>query len=190
MYKVAALTRARLNGTEYTVAVDTMETELHLLVPKYDNKVYWAFMHYSRAEFYRLLTSHPVSTIGTILRNGFDKANSSKTHLWRCLPNHASMISKVEAGIGKLGLSYRVTLLSLIGLVILGTRKQYRPIIVLSAIYIYFAVLSGFTVNTGNRIFLPGLIAWAILAAYPILSVFYLLRNRVGTAWQNRSIVD
>ena len=182
MYKVAALTRARIDNIDYSEADVQMVGELKEMLPDYDNKFYWAFMVLSKTELIRMFKSYPLTTIGIILTNAVDKANNSRTELWRCLPRQALPINLVEKFLGQSGLNYRVGLLSIIGLVMLIRRKRYRVAIILSVVYIYFAVLSGFTLNTGNRIFLPGQIAWTILCAYPILAAIDLLRNRIRKA--------
>jgi hypothetical protein len=179
MASVVTLTRARINHVDYPKAAADFYQEVNDLSPAYDNKSYLAFMVHSKAELIRLFKSYPLTTIGTILSNAFDKANSSKTHLWRCFPRYALSINRFEDMIEKYGLNYLVTVLSIIGLVLLIKRKQYRLTIILTVIYMYFAILSGFTVNTGNRIFLPGQIAWTILSAYAILTIFDLLRNQM-----------
>ncbi len=178
MFKVAALTRARINQIDYSEATAALNEEIADLMPAYDNKLYGAYMAHSKAEFIRMFKSYPLTTTATILINAVDKSNSSKTHLWRCLPSHAFSINRFEDMLGEYGLNYLVAVLSIIGLVMLIARKQYRLIIILSAIYVYFAILSGFTVY-GNRIFLPGQIAWTIFSAYPILAIFNFLRNRI-----------
>lgn len=179
MFKVVALTRARINHIDYSEATTELDKEITNLLPAYDNKLYWAFMVHTKAELIRLFKSYPLTTTGTILGNAIDKSNSSKTHLWRCLPRYALSINLIEEMIEKYGLNYLVAVLSIIGLVMLLARKQYRLIIILSVIYVYFGIFLGFTVNTGNRIFLPGQIAWTILSAYPILAIFNFLWNRV-----------
>jgi len=176
MFKVVALTRARINHIDYPEATEELYKEVTDLLPAYDNKLYWAFMVHSKAELIRLFKSYPLTTISTILGNAIDKSNSSKTHLWRCLPRYALSINLIEEMIEKYGLNYRVTVLSIIGLVILMKRKQYRLTIILTVIYMYFAILSGFIVNTGNRIFLPGQIAWAVLIAVVLVSIYRLIR--------------
>jgi len=180
MFKVVALTRARINHIDYPEATEELYKEVTDLLPAYDNKLYWAFMVHSKAELIRLFKSYPLTTISTILGNAIDKSNSSKTHLWRCLPRYALSINLIEEMIEKYGLNYRVTVLSIIGLVILMKRKQYRLPIILTVIYMYFAILSGFIVNTGNRIFLPGQIAWAVLIAVVLVSIYRLIRMLVS----------
>lgn len=188
MCKVAALTRARINQIDYSEAAAELDEEIADLMPAYNNKLYGAYMAHSKAEFIRLFKSYPLTTTATILINAVDKSNNSKTQLWRCLPSYALPINRFEDMLGKYGLNYLVAVLSIIGLVMLLARKQYRLIIILSVIYVYFAILSGFTVNTGNRIFLPGQIAWTILSAYPILAIFNFLWNRVRKVRKVQSI--
>jgi len=177
MFKVSAMTRARIDRIDYSEALEQMNEEVTELMPAYGGKLYWAYMVHSKSELIRLVKSYPLTTTITVLENAVDKSNSSKTHLWRCLPRYALPINQFERYLGKHGLNYGTAVLTVIGLVILITRRQYRLTIILSVIYVYFAIMSGFTVGTGNRIFLPGQIAWTILAAYTILPVFDFLRN-------------
>jgi len=68
-------------------------------------------------------------------------------------------------------------LLALIGAIILVWRHRWQVSLFLALVYIYFALLSGFTFWQGSRIFFPGQLAWVILAAVPLEAVFRLIRK-------------
>lgn len=180
MYTVVVLARAAIENKDYSEIKSDLGHEISELQPLYDNKIYLAFMMHSKAEMIRVCKSYPFTTIAALLRNALVRSTSCRSELWRCLPGNARFINLLEHGQEKLGLNYRVALLSILGLILMIRKKLYRVSIILVVIYIYFAILSGFTLNTGSRIFLPGQIAWTILSSYALVITYNFARSLFG----------
>ncbi len=174
MFKVVALTRAELFDIEYSDAMGQIAKEIKENEP-WDHK-----LNYVQETFLDLVLTHPFTVVGCIISSGSEKANNSKTHLWRCLPDWARSINKFEDFQNSYFISYRVSLLVIIGIVLIWRERRFRLLIALLSIYLYFIVMSGFTVNTWGRIFYPGMIAWSILAAYPVVALYNVIKARFG----------
>lgn len=70
--------------------------------------------------------------------------------------------------------------LSMAGLLILLAARRFRAFIILGAVYFYYASMIGFTQWQGSRLFFPGQIAWAILIAVVLVSIYRLIRMLVS----------
>ncbi len=73
------------------------------------------------------------------------------------------------------GLNYVCFGLSMLGFLVLVTRRRWRVALILGGTYAYFAAMIGFTRWQGSRLFFPGQIAWAVLVAVAIVTVAWLL---------------
>ncbi|MCH9032112.1 MAG: glycosyltransferase family 39 protein, partial [candidate division Zixibacteria bacterium] len=63
-------------------------------------------------------------------------------------------------------LGYKIILFHFLGLALLWWRQKRLAAIFSGAVYLYFALLCGFTFWQGSRLFFPGQIGWAITCAF------------------------
>jgi len=84
-------------------------------------------------------------------------------------------------------LNYICLVLSIIGMALLLTRREYWTAVILGAVYLYYIPLIGFTAGQGARIFFPAQISWAILIGIVLVSLgqatgrlYNRLRARAG----------
>lgn len=169
--KLVSLTRADIDGSSYEEASLTFAKEVERL--QADSMSYYrAFAIHTRNCMHRLVREHPESVAKIFFGNVINEINNEWGLQYKLLPRWSDPLRGMTSWIYKKGLNYRVSLLAAIGVIILLRQKKYRLLIVLLSIYSYFALLAGFTHWQSSRIFYPGQLAWAILIAYPLFSLY------------------
>ncbi len=68
-------------------------------------------------------------------------------------------------------LQYAVFIFSLIGLVVLAATRRFQPLIVLGFVFVYYALMIGFTRWQGSRLFFPAQMAWPILTGLVLFHI-------------------
>jgi len=145
-----------------------------------------AFVQHARESLWRLIADYPWLTLKVYLENVRHNIHTDWGKQYYYLPEWDGTLRAFTSWTDKKGLNYRLSLLALIGVVILVRRRNYRLLIILLALYGYFALLSGFSVFQGSRVFYPAQAAWAVLVAYPLLFVLdWLVKmlRKAGVAW-------
>ncbi|MFQ6008650.1 MAG: hypothetical protein ACE5K8_06830 [Candidatus Zixiibacteriota bacterium] len=179
--KLAILVQAELDNVAYEQASLAFTNEVNRLVSDTEN-YNEVFCSFAQNRLGYLVRKHPVTVLKVFTANVFDKIVDEWGEQYYLLPRWNSELKRITSWVYKKGLHYRVTLLSLIGAIILLTQKKYQIITVLVAIYVYFALLSGFTLQQSNRIFYPAQLAWTVLTAHPLLFLYErLLRGSRST---------
>jgi 4-amino-4-deoxy-L-arabinose transferase-like glycosyltransferase len=137
-----------------------------------------AYAEVAREMFFEAILHHPLSTLKTYLRQLDEGVHSDWSPLGSILPDWAQPIRTGTRWVERLGLSFRVTILSALGFLLLYRQKRRRLALSLAFIYVYFALLAGFTSLQGNRVFYPGQIAWSMLVAVALLWLYESIRKR------------
>lgn len=143
-----------------------------------------AFVAHAKETLRQMVRQQPWLTLSIYLENVRHNILTDWGKQYYYLPEWNDSLRAITSWTDKKGLNYRVSLLALIGAVMLFRRRRFRLLIVLIAVYVYFALLSGFSVNQGSRVFYPAQIAWAVLVAYPLLWLYERAANR----WRRRSL--
>jgi hypothetical protein len=138
-----------------------------------------AFVQHVRESMWRLLVDYPWFTLGVYLENVRHNILTDWGKQYYYLPEWGGALRATTSWTDKKGLNYRVALLGLIGAVMLLHRRRYRLLIILLSLYVYFALLSGFSVFQGSRVFYPAHAAWAVPVAYPLLWVWDWVGKRI-----------
>jgi len=86
--------------------------------------------------------------------------------------------AKINSGIKRLDLNYLNFWLSITGIILLFVKKKYGAAFLLGGVYLYYALMIGFTRWQGSRLFFPGQIAWSILISI-VLVHLYDLRKKI-----------
>jgi len=136
-----------------------------------DEPYYRPYAKHAKATFLDLLVHHPITLGHALLVNINDNVHCESYIQSYQLPRWRDGFDSIIRLLNKKGLTYRVSLLSLIGLILLWRRKKQRMAILLGLIWIYFAVFSGLTLWQGSRIFHPGIIASSILTAVVLVEI-------------------
>ncbi|MBU0982553.1 MAG: glycosyltransferase family 39 protein [candidate division Zixibacteria bacterium] len=168
--KAASLVRAEVEGISYSEAQTRFAAEVDSLRIAENRHVNRVFPAHARLTLMNLLLDHPATTTHVLLKNIRDNTNDPWNLGPIVLPQWKNEISNLARRMARTGLKYRVSLLALIGLIIMLVRRHYRPALVLTSVYVYYAALSGFSLWQGNRIFYPGQISWAILCAVTLVT--------------------
>ncbi|MEW5995389.1 MAG: glycosyltransferase family 39 protein, partial [Candidatus Zixiibacteriota bacterium] len=124
-----------------------------------------------------VLSTYPVEMVSTYLSVAWRNVTDIN-YLHRVnLPDFNSTLIPWEHRVKQWGLNYLNFIVSMIGLVILGVRRNWRACLVLGVIFFYYAAMVGASQWQGSRLFFPGQIAAAILIA--VVIVTFLKAGRV-----------
>jgi hypothetical protein len=184
--KLVTAIQAEIDGVSYEHASLAFTKEVDALISD-SGSYYQVFSFHAQNRLGHLVRKHPLSVLKVFTANVFDKIIDEWGEQYYLLPRWNSELKKITSWIYKKGLHYRVTLLSIIGTIILVLQKKYRIIIVLVAIYVYFALSSGFTFQQSNRIFYPAQLSWTVLTAYPALFLYERLVRRCKFTFTKRN---
>lgn len=171
-FKVTAKARSYINGTTYEHEKELLYRDLDSLRPLYHQSFYKPHMIVADREMAELAIGHPFALVVTVLTNAWENCNNNWNHLQNSFPPLRPKIDSVTRAMDRNWLQYRVTVLSAIGLIILWHQRKYRVAIILVMIAGYFGLMTGFTLDQGNRIFYPGMVGWSILCAVAIVEGF------------------
>jgi 4-amino-4-deoxy-L-arabinose transferase-like glycosyltransferase len=98
------------------------------------------------------------------------------------IPLHKDEIAEVMNRMKGYGLHYAAFCLGLVSGMIMLWRRRWRLLIFLGMVYVYFALMVGFTRWQGSRLFYPGQIAWSVAIGFLVIAigdlVMDLLRRR------------
>lgn len=141
-----------------------------------------AFVLHSKETLRQMVRQHPWLTLSIYLDNVRHNILTDWGKQYYYLPQWNGSLRAITSWTDKKGLNYRVSLLALIGAVMLFKLRKFRLLIILIALYIYFALLCGFSVNQGSRVFYPAQIAWSVLVAYPLLWLWDWAARRLRLA--------
>ncbi|MFH1700327.1 MAG: phospholipid carrier-dependent glycosyltransferase [Candidatus Zixiibacteriota bacterium] len=122
----------------------------------------------ARSAFKKVMTEYPLLSVKMLAQNINSNVHCESELHGAQVPEIMPLYRRIIKNVYKKGLNYRETLLCLLGLAWMIRKKQYLPAILLSMIWVYFAILSGFTLWQGSRIFYPGQISTSILMAAAI----------------------
>jgi Dolichyl-phosphate-mannose-protein mannosyltransferase len=130
------------------------------------------------AKFMELLRRDPLSFIKTYL--GIVKENVLAVDQIAQLrmPGYESEIVRIVETPSEYGFNIAMIALAALGLVILFSKRMMLSALMLSALYLYFAGLSGFTFWQGSRILFPGMLSMALLVAAGLYYPTEWLKNR------------
>lgn len=179
--KVVRLVRADVDNRTYEETTEDFFAEL------YEHEMYKtdgyarALSVYSKEAFFLLLIEHPITVAKVYSKNVWTNITADWGGYYLLITGHESW-KKVYArviGNDKTILRFRVILFLLLGIVALHLQRKYGLLIILLSITFYFGILSGFTLNQGPRMILPGQIGWAILLAYGLIWTFAIIKNQV-----------
>jgi len=185
MAKVYALAQSEISGKPYLDEYLRFHRDLQEHTD-YRVSRYKAFDEQSAELLLTLICDHPATVAKVFLMNVNENINNDVEAFYQ-LPQFREMLGRMKSLSDKKGLNYRISLLGLIGVATLLWRRRFGLAIVLVSVLAYFAILSGFTVWEGVRIFYPGQIAWAILVAYPLLWIFDAVARKLGSVLRRTS---
>ncbi len=188
MAQLVRLARAEMNGSSYEEASHTLADELEGLQAD-SMSHYGTFAAHTSNCVRRLVREHPEIVARVFWGNVFDQVHHEWGEHYPLLPRWREQLKSITGWINKKGLNYRVSLLSVIGVIMLLKQKKFRLVIILAVIYSYFALPSGFTHRQSCRIFYPGEVAWTILVAYPLLFLYRRCLKAARLAWLKLSSV-
>ena len=171
MFKLISQTRSRVNGTTYEAEYALLHKDIDSARPLYGNLFYGALVVVAPREMGEVAVEHPFSLARSILTNAWVNCNNSRDHLHDSFPRMRPKLDSFRRDLDSTGLQYRATLFTLLGLILLIRFRAYRTALILAAITGYFAIMSGFTLDQGNRIYYPGMIGWSVLCAVPVVAV-------------------
>lgn len=135
------------------------------------------FLESASAHFWSRVRSHPGAAFRSYWRTMNDATHNDRG-LWTVqLSRWETSIQWMLSWSDRLGLRYRALILSCAGLGILIAGRRYRMAVTLALTYTAFALVAGFSLWQGNRIFYPGQLAWTVLVAILIVSGWKKLRT-------------
>ncbi len=143
------------------------------------------FGGFATAYFTDVIRAKPIQSIRILFSLFNENIHMETGHLQLQLPDWAETVRRWEIFSNRKGLNYRATLFSLVGFFILWGWRKKQQAIMLASIYLYFAILSTFTLWQGNRIMYPAVIAWSMLIAVVLVWGFDLLRSRFKNERRN-----
>lgn len=139
---------------------------------------YKTYTDFSIDYFMQSFQRAPLRVVWLMIQNGITNMHSEGGISFLQLPEWGESIQKAEWWIKKKGLQYRVSLFTLIGLVLLWFRRQKSEGILFAALYLYIGGSSMFTLWQGDRIMYPAIIGWTPLVAVALLGGYDLIRGR------------
>ncbi|HWR83291.1 MAG TPA: phospholipid carrier-dependent glycosyltransferase [Candidatus Deferrimicrobium sp.] len=174
------VTRETLDHVSYTEASASFDAEIQMLQD--DSLSYYAaFDAHSQNSLRQLIREHPLLVARIYAGNVLSELNDEWGLQHVSLPRWSEQLRALISWIHKKGLNYRVSLLAVIGTIILVRKRKYQLLLILSLIYLYFALIAGFSHWQGSRIFYHGQIAWAILIAYPLIWLYRQIGSKIRT---------
>jgi hypothetical protein len=177
MVRMSAVIRADLRGVSLEKAFQEFGDSVTARAAITGNE-HKAYVGVARETFFNLVREHPLTSLKAYLRMLDEGVHSDRSGLSALLPHWRDQIASTARWFERLGLSFRVTILSALGFILLYRQKRRRLALSLAFIYVYFALLTGFTSLQGNRVFYPGQIAWSMLVAVALLWIYESIRKR------------
>ena len=167
---VAALTLAQSRGVE--TGDIFIEWERQYQQPTGTENLSYAdrFRLYSRA-VKDVFFADPIATIRTYLSLVWLNLNEFNELYRAQLPSFSNAILDRMCWLYERSLNYLTFWLSMAGFAVLLLMRRWRAFVYLGTIYLYFALMIGFTRWQGSRLFYPGQIAWTIVIAWLIVNV-------------------
>lgn len=147
----------------------------------YEVSYYKLSMSERKAEDIRIIKSTLAKYPGETVLTYLDLIHTNITHDAHL---HALLLKKYQEIWFRISkhftsrLGYIITLVHIMGLALLWWREKRLAAIICGAVYLYFALLCGFTFWQGSRPFFPGQIGWAITCAFVISAPFDELKRR------------
>ena len=166
--RISALFMGSIHGTSFDDAMAELGESAQARTEFTSNDLE-AVSHVADSTFGRLLRDHPGPCIVTYLDNLDKSVHTDWGTLQGQFPRWWRGINEFSHSMEEWPFRYRVTLLSLIGLLILVYRRRFALGAALLAVYVYFALLAGMTLWQGTRIFHPAQISWSILVAVELV---------------------
>jgi 4-amino-4-deoxy-L-arabinose transferase-like glycosyltransferase len=113
----------------------------------------------------RVLLRHPLAFLTVYFRTVWDNVNETNELFDVLIPTSYARVNPWLLNTKTGGLNYLGFLLTMLGAVTLAWRRQWLVLFVGGMIYLYFALMCGWFMGQGSRIFLPGLAVSTILMA-------------------------
>ena len=181
MKGLTILARAEINGTNYNIELENYKQEMKIAGiehREYDE----SFTCFITESFSQVLIEHPWLTSKAYIKSVISNSNTEWGIHYGMFPEWHQPLRNITSWFEKKGLNYRIAFFSLIGLFIVLRGGNYCLGLLLASIYLYFALLSGFSVWQGARIFYPGQMSWTILIAIAIDRLYIYSQNRRSQA--------
>ncbi|UCE23431.1 MAG: glycosyltransferase family 39 protein [Candidatus Zixiibacteriota bacterium] len=175
MAKVSLMIQSSVEGASFDERLQAVRAEVEQREDA-TGRGEQVYLDYARA-LPNLVWQHPLTAARVFLRNVVVNTNTGWGVVHVNLPRWEKPYYRLTCFLNKTGLSFRVTILAIIGCVMLFRARRYSLAVMLLSIYAYFAFFSGFSTYQGIRIFYAGQIAWTMLAAYPLLSACQALQD-------------
>nr|MBN2278167.1 glycosyltransferase family 39 protein [candidate division Zixibacteria bacterium] len=119
---------------------------------------------------------HPGPMLRRYIGLTWDNLNATNFYHRILLPQ-CQFLLKLEHKINHYDLNFLNFWISLTGMVVLIIRRQFRVLIILGGVYIYYALLIGFNPWQGSRVFFPGQIAWTMLISIVLVNLYDFLKK-------------
>jgi hypothetical protein len=174
--RMSAAIQHQIDGTDPEVALgaisDTIETQART-APVYDR----AYLQLASDHFWKRVKEHPGASLRSFWHTTDEAVHTDWGVILSQLPKWDPPIRDAIHWSELYPIRYRAALLSLAGLVMLLFQRRYRLAVTLTVAYALFALTAGLTLWQGNRIFYPGQIGWAPLAAVAIVTPVRWIRT-------------
>jgi len=126
-----------------------------------------------------IIKKHPYNVLSAYWTLTWENLNEICSFHRILIPEYSGTMIRWEHKIKDNDINYLNFYISMLGILILIFTRRYFSALVLGSLYFYYVFLIGFTRWQGSRLFFPGQIAWSILIAVVIVSLYDLIHYKI-----------
>jgi 4-amino-4-deoxy-L-arabinose transferase-like glycosyltransferase len=177
MIRSAAAFRQYQDGTPFAESMAEAGDSIAVATQRLDNE-HQAFAQVASDFLSRTLRNGPFMSLAVYLATVDDNVNSDEGLILEQLPRWRGILDAWMQLSNRLFFRHRMFLLCLTGAWLLYRSRRYRLLWYLATMFALFALTAGLSPWQGNRLFYPGQLASAPLAAVALLAAWDWARKR------------